>query len=274
MLDAYCWPLSAASGETVRLHASGDVGSCTIEVARDGAEREEVWRADDVAVDAHADPRRCQRERLWLAGHDRDPARSLVAIGVLRGHAHRRHGASGRLLRDPPTRRRPGSHPARARHHHVERLQRLGWAVPLHRRHPRLVRASVREGLPGEAGAGRPHDADHARPRGDGLSELGAAAGPVRLERGRGLVELGTAVPALGGVERLPGGRRHVARPRGAPGGPAGSPAEPPRRSRRVLVVGHARHARRPRRQRRERAPSSAATRASGRSGSKTTAAR
>ena len=60
-----------------------------------------------------------------------------------------------------------------------------------------------------------------ARPRGDGLSELGAAAGSVRLERRRRMVELGTAVPALGGVERLPGGRRDVARPRGAPRGPA-----------------------------------------------------
>jgi N,N-dimethylformamidase beta subunit-like protein len=54
MLDAYCWPLSAASGERVSLHASGDVGSCTIEVARDGTEREVVWRTDDVAVDRHA----------------------------------------------------------------------------------------------------------------------------------------------------------------------------------------------------------------------------
>jgi len=34
MLDAYCWPLSAAPGETVLLHVSGDVGSCTIEITR------------------------------------------------------------------------------------------------------------------------------------------------------------------------------------------------------------------------------------------------
>ena len=56
MLDAYCWPLSVMPGEPVSLHASGSARSCTIEVARDGAERDVVWHADDVALDACSTP--------------------------------------------------------------------------------------------------------------------------------------------------------------------------------------------------------------------------
>jgi N,N-dimethylformamidase beta subunit-like, C-terminal len=56
MLDAYCWPLSASPGEPVMLHSSGDVDSCSIEVARDGAQREVVWRLDDIPVEAHHTP--------------------------------------------------------------------------------------------------------------------------------------------------------------------------------------------------------------------------
>ena len=56
MLDAYCLPLSAAPGEPVSLHVSGDVGSCSIEVARDGADRHVVWRADAVEIGLHPTP--------------------------------------------------------------------------------------------------------------------------------------------------------------------------------------------------------------------------
>ena len=56
MLDAYCLPLSAAPGEPVSLHVSGDVGSCSIEVARDGADRPVVWRADAVEIELHPTP--------------------------------------------------------------------------------------------------------------------------------------------------------------------------------------------------------------------------
>ena len=108
------------------------------------------------------------------------------------------------MLRDSSPRRGSRANPARARHHHVERLQRLGRALPVHRWDTRLVRATVREGVPSETGAGRAEDADRSRPRGDGVPELGAAARPVGLERRRRLVELGAAVPAMGGVERVP----------------------------------------------------------------------
>ena len=157
------------------------------------------------------------------------------------------------MLRDPSPRRGSRADPARARHHHVERLQRLGRAVPVHRWDTRLVRATVRGGVPGETGAGRTDDADRARPRGDGVPELGAAARPVGLERRRRLVELGAAVPALGGVERLPDRRRDLTRPRDAPRDPGRAPSDPPRGPRRVLVVGYARRAGRARRRRRER---------------------
>jgi N,N-dimethylformamidase beta subunit-like, C-terminal len=48
MIGAYCWPPSTAAGEPVALHLSCDAASVRIEVARDGADREVVWRADDV----------------------------------------------------------------------------------------------------------------------------------------------------------------------------------------------------------------------------------
>ena len=38
------------------LHVSGDVGSCSIEVARDGADRQVVWRADAVEIGLHPTP--------------------------------------------------------------------------------------------------------------------------------------------------------------------------------------------------------------------------
>src|SRR6266516_7186991 len=43
MLEAYCWPRSVEPGETVAIHASPDHGGFDLEVARDGANREEVW---------------------------------------------------------------------------------------------------------------------------------------------------------------------------------------------------------------------------------------
>ena len=220
MLDAYCWPLSAAAGDAAATLGSPPTPGRRCRVTRDGADSRGRVRADDVRPSGTTRPPDASANGCgwpvtleiptdgWRSGY--------YAVDVTAGDER---ADACFVVRPRPDDPRPD--PPRARHHHVERLQRLGRAVALHRRDPRLVRASVREGLPGEAGAGRPHDADHARPRGDGLSELGAAAGPVRLERGRGMVELGTAVPALGGVERLPGGRRDVARPRGAPGGPA-----------------------------------------------------
>ena len=90
MLDAYCLPLSAAPGEPVSLHVSGDVGSCSIEVARDGADRQVVWRADAVEIELHPTPADAAATGCRLAGGDRDPPRTRVAFGVLRGHARGR----------------------------------------------------------------------------------------------------------------------------------------------------------------------------------------
>jgi hypothetical protein len=44
MLEAYTWPHSVTPGERVELHVSTDAARFEVEVARDGAEREIVWR--------------------------------------------------------------------------------------------------------------------------------------------------------------------------------------------------------------------------------------
>ena len=97
-----------------------------------------------------------------------------------------------------------GSDPHGPVHHHVERLQRLGRALAVHGRDPGVVRASARAGVPGEARAPSSQDAAGARPRGAVVLRVGRTAGPLRVERRRGLVELGTRVPALGRGARLP----------------------------------------------------------------------
>ena len=55
MLEAYCWPQSALPGQEVGLHVSADTGAIGVEVVRQGANPEVVWRADAVPVgDAEA----------------------------------------------------------------------------------------------------------------------------------------------------------------------------------------------------------------------------
>jgi hypothetical protein len=56
MLQAYCWPQSVAPGEPAGLHVSSDTGAFDVEVAREGAEREVVWRSQLVAAADHATP--------------------------------------------------------------------------------------------------------------------------------------------------------------------------------------------------------------------------
>ncbi|HWL90589.1 MAG TPA: N,N-dimethylformamidase beta subunit family domain-containing protein [Actinomycetota bacterium] len=55
MLDGYCWPHSALPGEEIALHVSSS-GSVGVEVAREGADREVVWRQDAVAGAEHPTP--------------------------------------------------------------------------------------------------------------------------------------------------------------------------------------------------------------------------
>ena len=52
-LEAYCWPTSVHRGEPAALHVSTDAGAFDVEVAREGAEREPVWRAEGVRADVH-----------------------------------------------------------------------------------------------------------------------------------------------------------------------------------------------------------------------------
>lgn len=55
-LHAYCWPQSAGRGERVALHVSTDAPSFDVEVVRDGASREVVWRVDGVTGTLHETP--------------------------------------------------------------------------------------------------------------------------------------------------------------------------------------------------------------------------
>jgi hypothetical protein len=56
VLEAYCWPLSVVPGEAVEVHASTDAPSFDVEVARDGADREVVWRAEHLTAGHHPVP--------------------------------------------------------------------------------------------------------------------------------------------------------------------------------------------------------------------------
>jgi hypothetical protein len=55
MLEAYCWPRSVEPGETVAIHASTDLDGFSIEVARDGGNREVMWSGRG-AAGRHAVP--------------------------------------------------------------------------------------------------------------------------------------------------------------------------------------------------------------------------
>lgn len=55
-LDAYCWPASAAAGETIGLHVSTDAIAFDVQVAREGEVREVVWDADHVRGHRHTTP--------------------------------------------------------------------------------------------------------------------------------------------------------------------------------------------------------------------------
>jgi len=56
MLEAYCFPRSAAPGETLPLHVSTDAASFDVEVARVGAARDVVWTASAVPGTRHDTP--------------------------------------------------------------------------------------------------------------------------------------------------------------------------------------------------------------------------
>jgi hypothetical protein len=55
-LQAFCWPPSVGRGEPAGLHVSTDAGPVDVEVAREGAEREIVWRAAAIGAEHHATP--------------------------------------------------------------------------------------------------------------------------------------------------------------------------------------------------------------------------
>jgi hypothetical protein len=74
-LEAYCWPASVASGEGVGLFVSTDAGPVDVEVAREGAEHEVVWRAEGIRAGHHEPP-----EDASAAGCGW-PAATEIAVG-------------------------------------------------------------------------------------------------------------------------------------------------------------------------------------------------
>ncbi len=56
MLEGYCWPRSALPGDPVALHVSTDAETFDVEVAREGAEREVLWRATGLGGLEHPTP--------------------------------------------------------------------------------------------------------------------------------------------------------------------------------------------------------------------------
>ena len=66
------------------MSSSGPFG---VEVTREGARPEVVWRRDAVAGTGATDPRRRVRRRLWVAPLAHDPGERGLAKRLLRGHA-------------------------------------------------------------------------------------------------------------------------------------------------------------------------------------------
>lgn len=56
MLEAYCFPRSGVPGQSLPLHVSTDAAAVDVAVAREGVERDVVWRAHGVSADAHPTP--------------------------------------------------------------------------------------------------------------------------------------------------------------------------------------------------------------------------
>ncbi len=56
MLEGYCWPQSVVAGGSVSLHVSSG-SPFGVEVAREGADRRVVWRADAIEAGEHPIPR-------------------------------------------------------------------------------------------------------------------------------------------------------------------------------------------------------------------------
>ena len=203
MLEAYAWPQSVAPGEPFgaedllrplegrhRGRARGrrprgglprGRGSRSLQTVPDDAAANGCGWDDTVRSPLPAGARSGYYSITITAGEDRADAFVVV-----------RPGAG-----------EPRADPARALHHHVERVQRLGRTVAVHRRHPRLLRTSAGARVPREARARPPQDAARARPRGAVVLRVGRAARPVGVERRRRLVELGARLRAVGGVQRL-----------------------------------------------------------------------
>ncbi len=56
MIDGYCFPRSAVPGGSLPLHVSTDAATFDVEIVREGATRDVVWRAEGVRGQSHPTP--------------------------------------------------------------------------------------------------------------------------------------------------------------------------------------------------------------------------
>ncbi len=136
------------AGATVTLHVSCRADRYDVAIHRWGAGLELVWSEGDRAGIEHPTPADADSNGCgWPVGrHGAD--RRRLAQRLLPRHAHRPRRAAGscrgvRRLRGP-RRCAAGAGAAGARHEHVQRLQQLGRAQPVHRWPTGLVRPAVR----------------------------------------------------------------------------------------------------------------------------------
>ncbi|MEJ7582516.1 MAG: N,N-dimethylformamidase beta subunit family domain-containing protein [Acidimicrobiales bacterium] len=162
----YCWPQSVVAGDSFGVHLSATTGSIAVEIARDGAVREVVFRGevtvDDQPVTTRGSTDGCDWPAALTIDVDATWGSGYYEV-LLTGESDGRVVVGRAFVVAPPAtsaRRAP-----RPRHQHVARLQRLRGHEPLQRRHAGLAAAPDGSGLPLQAagsgaagGIGQPSD--------------------------------------------------------------------------------------------------------------------
>ena len=153
-VEGYPGRQSYRPGEEVTFHCSSRARTFSAEVARIGASREVVWRKAGIAGTEQPVPPDAYARRLRLAGDLRLHHSPRLALGLLRGGAHRgrRHRARGdqpRLLRRsaPPSRRATTRSLLVLGTNTYNAYNKWGGAVPLYGRAARLLPAADRARL-------------------------------------------------------------------------------------------------------------------------------
>ena len=137
-VEGYTDQLSYRAGEQVRLHVSTSADQYALEVTRIGAEREVVWRQDQLPGSSHPVPEDALFQRLRLADFPLLGSAGRLAQRVLRVCAAHRgsrrqvraagaaHGREPRLFHRPPGWPHGRPRPPPVSHQYLQRLQQLG----------------------------------------------------------------------------------------------------------------------------------------------------